>query len=724
MFENKKIVVYFIAILLSMGYGFIFPISIYAVQRSKHSIDSIAYATLNHDGVLYGALNNKPSLTKILLRSSELNKMNSKMLGGNEAFYVYGKSTESRGFVIVSADERMPDVLAYSHDETFLVDSMPASTRYWLECYIDNYFNLDSLNSKTEEPCLQSATIQPNGVEPILGSLPWGQSDPYNRLCPLSSLGKCVTGCVATAMSQVMWTYKWPVCGKGNIEFNTHTYHIRVKMNLADHPFRWDLIKEDYQRGKYSEDEANAVATLMAACGAAVHMDYAPDGSGAFQEDILKALINNFYYDPDAAFLSREYFTSVDWNSLLISELNEGRAVNYAGQSRTDGGHSFVIDGYEAESSETNPYYHLNWGWNGQCNGYYILPELLPKENGRHYVEEGFSTGQQMLIGVHPDDGEVEANKMLLVEGLKVIQAHLKPGEASVLRIDKIANFCYRTFRGQIALQLYSEKGDTFIIEKTQIDDIPFLESQSNINISFVIPDTFEEGKYTVKLVGINGDGLLTEMYSRSFPQIIVSNNPYGDEESESLTLLCASEFEVFKLADQDSVLNMRVYELFNYSDDLQKGDLQLELATEDGTSIMTMGTSVWHPELESQGVESSPVTLLGSIPNTLSNGKYRLYVLFYPSGQSISNRVKFYDRATPEDVPVEYFLPMEVKDNLVTVNGISFGKNPTVVQQPISANINQTPIFSIYGVKTSKLHKGINIVKFSNGSYRKTYRK
>lgn len=702
-----------------MGYGLFYPNSACAKQRNLNTIESIAFEAMNRSSILFGAYSNRQIRPELRLRSSQLSNKAARLLGNNEAFYIYGNSNGGDGFVIVSADDRMQKVLAYSLDEPFNSE-LPTSTRYWLECYLDDYLGLDSTATDTESSYVhysENPELIPEGVSPILGKLPWGQSDPYNGLCPLSSGGRCVVGCVATAMSQVMWQHKWPACGRGNINYTTRTHQIRVKMNLAEHPFQWNLIKEEYNRGKYTDEEANAVATLMAACGAAVHMDYAADGSGAYQEDILRALVSNFNYDPDAAFLPREYFTSADWHNLLITELNEGRAVNYAGQSRTDGGHSFVIDGYEAGSNSSNPYYHLNWGWNGHCNGYYTLPRMRPVEDGKYYVEEGFSEGQQMLIGVKPDDGQTEPNKMLYAQGLRVIQALLKPGEATTLRVNEIINLCSRTFRGYFALQLTDEDGKTFVTGRVQTEPISYLESKTNITIPFVIPENCEEGKYIVKVVGINEDGQQTVMYSRSAPQITVSLNPYGEDFPSGITLLCSSEFEVFKQTEIDSVLNVRVYELFNYSNNLLEGDLQLEIASDDGTSITTIGTSVWHPAFEAQEVESIPISLFGSVPGTLCNGKYRLYVLFYPVGQSLSNRVKFYDRMDSSEVPTEYYLPMFVTDDAIIVNGVSFSRTTSNISSIIRSPTIHTSIYSIVGLRQTQMRKGINIVKMSDGT-------
>lgn len=707
---------------LLMVYGLLFPSSSSASQRNMRSVDSIANIIMNRQGLLFGSTKHHQIKPVMKFRSSELGVKAKQLLGKNEAFYVYDDVNGNDGFVIVSADDRLPEVLAYSYDETFSLKSMPACTRYWLECYLDEYMSLETPVEVSEASEIQTAEVHPEGVEPLLGKLPWGQSDPFNGLCPMSEGGRCVTGCVATAMSQIMWLHQWPECGKGNISYSTRTHKINVRMNLAEHPLHWSLIKAEYNRGKYTEDEANAVATLMATCGASVHMDYGVDGSGAYQEDILRALVSNFYYDADAAFLSRKDFSSADWHSLLITELNEGRAVNYAGQSRTDGGHSFVIDGYEAGSNGSNPYYHLNWGWNGRCNGYYTLPRLLPTENGNNYVKDSFSDGQQMLIGVRPNNGIVEANKMLCAKELRVMQAKLRPGEATTLKVNEITNLCYRTFRGKLAVQIRNEDGKSFIVGSTRNEPIPYLESIYSLTIPFVIPESFEDGIYSVRIVGVSEDGKQTVMYSRSVPQIMVSKKPYGEETPTELTLLCSSEFEVFKTADSDSLINVRVYELFNYSDELLEGDLQLEIATDDGNFVMNIGTSVWHPAFESQEVEPAPIALFGAIPDTLSSGHYRLYATFYPSEQYIAfaNRIKFYDRVDPTEVPTEYFLPMEVLENEILINGVSFSKTTTGIKSVSIQKDSSSRIYSIMGIRRFKKMKGISIVRKYDGSFYK----
>lgn len=699
------------AILLLMGYGFISPITANANQREISSIDSIAYVSMKYNKIMNGLENNQQIKMELCLRSSDLCKKEKRLRNGEEAFYVYANVYENGGFVIVSADDRMPEILAYSCSGTFQLENIPASARYWLECYLDNYMNLEMGSPISDASYLLLTEVNPEGVTPILGNLPWGQGAPYNDLCPQSSIGKCVTGCVATAMSQVMWLHQYPECGRGNISYFTRTHHIQVDMNLAEHPFKWNLIKEEYQKGKYTEDEANAVATLMAACGAAVHMDYAPDGSGAYQYDILKALVSNFGYDPDAAFLPREYFDTTDWHNLLISELNEGRAVNYAGQSRTDGGHSFVIDGYEINSNVEYPYYHLNWGWEGMCNGYYLLPQLTPAQQGTPYVDEGFNEGQQMLIGVHPDDGQINANR-LYAESLKVMQAILKPGETTTVKISDITNLCYRTFHGYIALQLCDSLGNMFVFGEAQIEPISYFESQHDLTIQFVVPDTLPEGKYFVKLISVNSGGEIAEIYSHSSPHIIISYNPYGEVKDED-TLLCSSEFEIFKQNNIDDYINLRIYELFNYSNDLLDGYIQMEIASEDGTSITTIGNSVWMPALDSQEVTSSPITLLGTIPSELSYGHYRLYVLFYPSGQSTSNRIKFFERTNPIYKPIEYFLPMDVYECEAIINGISFPRVSTTIRNRAISSLQKEHYFNLQGIRQvgKPSQKGLYII-------------
>lgn len=719
--RNNKLTLLSLLVILLTGYGLFCPFPADARQRSRHAADSIAREAMNGGRMLRAKGPASSLQPELRLRSSEMGAAVAQRLGSDEAFYVYGNANGTGGFVIVSADDRMPDVLAYSSSGSFDTADMPPAARYWLECYLDDFLSLDRGDGRQESPDSYLQNLRPEGVVPILGELLWGQGDPYNRQCPTSSTGLCVTGCVATAMAQVMWSHKWPERGKGYIDYSTLTHRLRVRINLADHPLRWNLMKEKYQRGSYTDAEADAVATLMAACGAAVHMDYAPDGSGAYQNDMLSALVSNFGYDPDAAFLERDLFTSAEWNNLLITELNAGRAVNYAGQSRSDGGHSFVIDGYDGGSNSRNPYYHLNWGWSGQCNGYYTLPQLHPQEDGEYYVKEGFTQSQQMLIGVHPDDGQREANKMMLASGMKILQATLKPGEATTMHVGEIANLCYRTFRGQIAVKLSNDSLGTAIVGRTPTDPLGFLEDKRELTLQFAVPDTLAEGTYTVRLVSIDSEGLTAEMYSRSTPQITVSRNPYGDEDEPSgTTLLCSSELEVFRQAGLDSLVSLRVYEVFNYSEELLEGDLQLELADNEGTSLMTIGTSAWHPAFEPQAVDTDPIVLSGGIPDTLANGHYRLYVLFFPT-RLPANRVRRYDRALPETLPADFYLPVTVSDDAITVDGVAFTKAKTGIAVTAVLHTGRPAVYSVGGHRLAKLRRGINIIRGKDGLVRKT---
>lgn len=375
------------AILLMGGMALV-ALSAGAARRTRPCADSIALAVMRSEAYTRAAhkriLSRNPH-PEMCLQSSDICNVSDK-----ECFYVYEDQAAQRGFVIVSADDNMPEVLAFSPDATFSKDSLPPPVRLLLESYMwkesggqptERSFSRDASTSATDE------------VGPLLGELPWGQGTPFNQQCPYYSGRQCVTGCVATAMAQVMWLHKWPEQGHGKIDYTTRTSSLHIQMDLGAQPFEWRLMKEAYRTGDYTSKEADAVAALMAYCGASVRMDYGIEASGAYQADILPSLVRYFGYDPDAAFLPRDYFSTQEWNELLLNELNEGRAINYAGVSRSEGGHSFVIDGYRFLETASEPYYHLNWGWQGQCNGYYLLPRLNPGENGTEYFEEGFNEG-------------------------------------------------------------------------------------------------------------------------------------------------------------------------------------------------------------------------------------------------------------------------------------------------------------------------------------------
>lgn len=257
-----------------------------------------------------------------------------------------------------------------------------------------------------------------DSVGPLLGNIKYDQGEPYNRKCPvLNNEGRSVTGCVATAMAQVMRFYQHPSCGTGTSSYTGSSG--AVTYDFSKHPFNWNLILEDYSSQSYTNAQAEAVAELMLACGASVNMKYSADGSGSNADKAALALKNNFDY-PKAANL--ELYVSTEeirqnilvevWGEALRMNIDAGHPVIYAGSSgNAITGHCFVVDGYKFDA-DGNTYFHINWGWSGANDGWFLITGFQPTPDETNYSYYRNS----MVYDIYPPTGtdleNVSSNKL------------------------------------------------------------------------------------------------------------------------------------------------------------------------------------------------------------------------------------------------------------------------------------------------------------------------
>ena len=239
-----------------------------------------------------------------------------------------------------------------------------------------------------------------SSVEPLLKTT-WKQSAPYNQYCPMRtnySSGEqenCPVGCVALALGQIMKYYNYPETGKGYKSYQPFGLSETISADFENTQYKWELMRDSYFRlgsyKKYTDEEADAVATLLFHAGVSVGTIYAISGSSAFAYgNIPRDMVENFRYaEEDIRYLSRSDYEKEEWMELIFNELSNGRPIFYAGNSPESGGHAFVLDGYDATGKV-----HINWGWGGTDNGYYDI-DLLDGEND-------FCENQSMVIGIVP----------------------------------------------------------------------------------------------------------------------------------------------------------------------------------------------------------------------------------------------------------------------------------------------------------------------------------
>lgn len=322
-----------------------------------------------------------------VLSNSEIEQINNnKNISTN--FYIF--SLKPQGFVIVSADDVYLPVLAYSFDNDFLVNAEQTNVLGWLENYDTqiNYLrdskttiNAENKWAKYEQPI---ENLKFNGEKSTLTTVQittplWNQNAGWNDLCPADAAGPgghVYAGCVATAMSIIIKYWNYPLVGNGTSSYYHSTYG-QLTVNHGTTNYMFELMPDN------ASNYYNAL--LMYHCGVSVEMNYAPDGSGASSFDVPYALKNRFYY-ANATYASKKSYTDAGWKTLLRGQIDNARPVYYSG-SGSEGGHAFVLDGYRTDDD----FFHFNFGWSGQDNGWYALTDV-----------NGFSSSQACVYNIYP----------------------------------------------------------------------------------------------------------------------------------------------------------------------------------------------------------------------------------------------------------------------------------------------------------------------------------
>lgn len=312
------------------------------------------------------------------------------------SYYVFNVG-EGQGFVIAAADDRIPAVLGYSSNGKFDPQNMPENMKAWLEGYDDQ---MAYLNEHPEAAAPQK-TVSGGSISPLLQS-EWDQGNPYNLLCPEDGGQHSVTGCAATAMAQVMYFWQWPKQTVAEIPgYKSSDKGFVLPAIPAGKSIDWENMVPKYT-GSETDAQKQAVAELMLLCGTAVQMNYTASSSAASTSYVADAWVNYLDYDAATIYENRSSYRLAAWNQKVYDELAAGRPVLYAGQS-SGGGHAFVIDGYGGDD-----YFHVNWGWGGGSNNYFLLSILDPGSNsgiGASSSTDGYSYDQGAIFGAQPNTG-------------------------------------------------------------------------------------------------------------------------------------------------------------------------------------------------------------------------------------------------------------------------------------------------------------------------------
>lgn len=389
---------------------------------------------------------------------------------GSEAppFYVFDNAS-GPGFVIVAGDDAAKQILGYSFENEFVSENMPSNIKGWMDGIAKSVY------MARENPAAYKTLPASTGdVVLKLETAKWNQDAPYNNLCPLDGTKRSVTGCVATAVAICMRYHEWPDAGTGTIPaYVTSTKKISVPSITLGYEYDWDNMPLKYSRFGNTEAEKQAVARLMADCGAMLEMDYTADASGAWTEQIPVKMHQYMKYDLSAGSYSRGVYSDEEWHLMLQKELNENGPVIYSG-STEDVGHAFILDGYTTEN-----YYSLNWGWGGSCDGYFTLDALNPVNQGIGGSEGAFSRYQSAILNVKKEQGgrpEVRAVYAVYnnVYGLEADRESFEPGVPFKIATGLMVNASSMDYTGYIGFAVADRNMEVKeLIGRFEVQNLP-----------------------------------------------------------------------------------------------------------------------------------------------------------------------------------------------------------------------------------------------------------
>lgn len=391
------------------------------------------------------------------------------------------------GFVVASADDRAVPLLGYSDDTTLDTDSLSPEFEYWLSEYGRE------MAAAPDVPDSAQGINDPKEAIAPLCHTKWNQFGPYYDMCSKAYGRPVVTGCVATAMAQMLKYHNWPPTGEGEITYESDG--MTFSFDYATANFDWSAMLDTY-RADSPEKSKEAVAELMYAAGVAVGMHYHPGGSGADPAVMTGSLPKHMKYDISIYNAQRMYYTIQEWTDLIYDQLKNVGPVQYSGYVSSGGGHSFICDGYSHDG-----YFHMNWGWGGASDGYYLLTSLSPTHRGIGPAEArgGFNFNQDAIINVFPaQEGSIPWFGVMNADSFGVAQRWAWAGREIGIR-GIYWNTGSTRVDGRFGVEAVSEKGDTIIMEGREMD--PYGINEAIGGYSVRLPEDLQPGTYTLKPV-------------------------------------------------------------------------------------------------------------------------------------------------------------------------------------------------------------------------------
>lgn len=551
---------------------------------------------------------------------------------GQPTVYMFGKHVPGE-YLVVSADDAVEPILGYGSSNYGKELTENSSFRYWLDEY-SRQIAYQRANpayvDKAEKESLAAARAARQPIAPLVKTH-WNQDAPYNDLCPAYNGSRSVTGCVATALAQVMKYHNYPLKGAGSISYTDNGQ--TVSFNFGETEFDWTNMLDTYGSDATAAQN-KAVATLMYACGASVKMSYSPVESGAASASVPGALVEYFNYDKGVHFMSRDYYGLEEWEDAVYDNLVNYGPVQYSGQS-SDGGHSFVCDGYSSDG-----YFHINWGWGGMSDGYFLLTALDPGSQGIGGSTSGYNYNQDIIAAVQAPTAENKLYEQVYAG------ADFAPGQTSVALGNSVSftggyyNMSAAPITAVLGIKVVGADGNVQYIEGPQMNDVPVGSGYTQYSVT--LPSSMAAGIYTVTPAFMTTSGVWEDIPVKlsaiqSLTMTVADGTAtFAPGKVSSLAITEVAAKSAFYIGSKFKVSA----NFANSSDNEYYGAVALALINSQG-QLVGLGAS--YP-VDLQGGESQTVDYISqfAVPSstTLSAGGYKVCFVNPETGAQMSDMI------------------------------------------------------------------------------------
>ena len=590
-------------------------------------------------------------------------------------YYIYTINS-NKGFIIVAANDNALPILGYSFNNGFNINELNSTVAYWMDGYkkqmqiivekrlpqsVKIKAEWDELLGNNDSNINNSANkakafsgVQPpqNGVAgsvlPLIKTV-WDQnaydyinypsttsgiSGSYNDFCPMSYVSypqRTVTGCVATAMAQIMKFWNYPTHGNGNNSYSPSNKDFgTLSANFGNTAYQWNLMPDSLTLNSTAA-QTNAVATLMYHCGLAVNMDYGlSSGAGSIATmygaypSAQYALKNNFGYSNVVYYTRTGNFTDPQWINLLETEISAGRPVMYDGHDTArNEGHCFIADGYDVNNN-----IHFNWGWSGYCNGYFQVNALNPGLGGIGGGNGQYNSNQHILTGIQPTPTQLQLYNSQVI--LSATTINYGTGFTVTANIN---NYSSNTFTGDFSAAVSDSLNN--IVSFLSLDSNQTLSGNAHFPASIIFStqgiSTLMPGKYSVSIYYRPTGGSWAAVENNG---VYVNKTTINVINTDSIALFSPINITTGNLITGNPAGFS--FNIINNSKTLFKGNYQLSIYSLNGNLIQSLGTYNDAIGLTQASNFSSPV-IFNTTSLNITPGNYLLGLKYQPAGTSAS---------------------------------------------------------------------------------------